>query len=317
MNYSLCCLLDNNKNIKYKTYTRKSLQSLEIVDARTKVINVINHNIKTLQSFIDYCYENSIKSYRITSDLIPHLEYITQSNILQEKDFNAIKQNIKNINKRDIVLSLHPGQFVNMGSPDESVVEKSIREIEYHILIADLLDFKEINIHLGGSYGDKAQAIKRFLTNIDKFKEYITIENDELSYSIDDCIDVSRESGIPVTFDLHHHRCHSLRDDYEPQKSEYDYFLECKQTWINSGRDYMRIHISSPREGYSTCAKSRPHSDFINPCDVPEWLLEESEKFKIYIDVEAKKKEKAIFELINNFNKQNDKIKKKDGNDII
>ena len=137
----------------------------------------------------------------------------------------------------------------------------------------------------------------------DSYKQYnlknITIENDELSYSVEDCIEVATELKIPVTFDLHHHRCYLLKPEYISELSEYELFLKCKQTWIDAGYNYMRMHLSNPKIlDYTTASKSRGHSDMIYDLDsIPGWLKEESLHFDIHLDIEAKHKETAIFEL--------------------
>ena len=69
------------------------------------------------------------------------------------------------IRQHEMRVSTHPGQFVLLNSPREEVVISAIRDLDYH---ADLLDLVgvdatgKIQIHLGGTYGDKPAAIDRF-----------------------------------------------------------------------------------------------------------------------------------------------------------
>lgn len=58
---------------------------------------------------------------------------------------------------------MHPGQFVNMGSPNPEVIKSSVRELKEHLFIANSIGFGDINFHLGGTYGDKITAIKILL----------------------------------------------------------------------------------------------------------------------------------------------------------
>ena len=297
MNLGLCCLLHNNKEYKFRTYTKARLEKLSFHDARKNVHEVLTHNSQMLGRFFDYCRDNSIPSYRLSSDLIPHFEYITSRGLLTKEELDQYLSVFGSHDSSGICLSMHPGQHVAMGSNRQEVIDNSIADLRHHKLIQDAVGFKEMNIHLGGAYGDKPSAKARFIENAKEFKEYLTIENDELTYNIDDCLEVSAALGIPVTFDLHHHRCHSLKEEYTPQKTEREYFLLARQTWIDSGRNYQRIHISTPKYEYTTAAKSRPHHDYISPTDIPTWLLEESKEFPLHIDVEAKAKEKAISQL--------------------
>ena len=207
---------------------------------------------------------------------------------------------LKNTDTKNIIISCHPGQHVNLGSPTEEVRLNSISDLRYHGLLCESLNSKEINIHLGGHYGNKEQAKERFIKSFNSlYNKNITIENDELSYSVEDCLEVAETLNIPVTFDLHHHRCHSL--NYQSEFAEHELFLKCKQTWINAGYNYMRMHLSNPKcEEYSSASKSRGHSDMIyDLSSIPDWLLEESLSFDIHLDIEAKHKEVAIFDLRN------------------
>ena len=294
----LCCLF-HKENIKFKTYTKTALLKLE-EQRKEKILLICSHNIKTLQEAIDYCYKNNIESYRFSSDLFPHFDYITT--ILSERDVQWLFNKLKLVNTKNIKLSCHPGQFVNLGSPTDSVVNNSLVELNYHLQLCEALGSNECNIHLGGIYGDKESAKKRFIETHSKNKlKNLTIENDELSYSVEDCLEVAEELKIPVTFDLHHHRCHLLNPGYVSEFTEYELFLKCKQTWIDAGYDYMRMHLSNPKiELYESASKSRGHSDTIYDLDsIPDWLMLESLSFDIHLDIEAKHKEVAIFDLRN------------------
>lgn len=293
----LCCLF-HNEPIKFKTYTKTALLKLSEADRTDKILSIINHNIKTLQQAINYCYENNIESYRFSSDLFPHFDYI--STVLDNSTIEKLFQAVQEIDTKNITISCHPGQHVNLGSPTEFVVQNSIKEIEYHGRLCAALNSKEVNIHLGGAYNCKQSAKQRFIENYGLYNiKNITIENDELSYSVEDCLEVAGALNIPVTFDLHHHRCYSLKEDYTSEYSEYELFLKCKQTWINAGYNYMRLHLSNPKiQQYSTASKSRGHSDMIYDLEsIPNWLKNESLKFPIHLDIEAKHKEVAIFDL--------------------
>ena len=66
----------------------------------------------------------------------------------------------------------------------------------------------------------------------------------------------------------------------------------------------MRIHLSNLKcEEYKNASKSRSHSDIIyDKNSIPEWLLKESLDFDIHLDIEAKFKEIAIFDLFEYYN---------------
>jgi UV DNA damage endonuclease len=295
----LCCLF-HNEPIKFKTYTKTALQKLSMSEQIDKILLICSHNIKTIQEAMDYCSKNNIESYRFSSDLLPHFTYI--SSVLSEKDMSWIFEKLAGVNTKNIKLSCHPGQFVNLGSPTQKVVHNSVAELEYHSKLCESLNSNECNIHIGsGTYNSKESAKARFIETYNLYKlKHITIENDEISYSVEDCLEVANELKIPVTFDLHHHRCHLLKPEYISELSEHELFLKCKQTWLDAGYNYMRMHLSNPKiQEYTTASKSRGHSDMIYDLDsIPGWLKEESLSFDIHLDIEAKNKETAIFDLL-------------------
>jgi UV DNA damage endonuclease len=291
MEFGLCCLF-SKEQIKFKTFTLKTV-SLEKVEA------VYSHNINSLQKALNFCAENGIGSYRISSDLFPKLGTLLETEFFSIEFAEKYLEKLRNLETHNLILSFHPSQFVNMGSPDEKVIQNSVSDLKQHFLISKYLPVREVNIHLGGTYGDKESAKKRFVENVKKYLNadevrLLTIENDELSYSVEDVLEVAKILGIRVTLDIHHHRCYSLKN---PSKfSEKELVKMAGETWKEWG--YQRMHISSPKSGYSTPAKSRPHHDFIDEKDFSEWLFEIE---NLHIDIEAKEKEVAIFQLQQKF----------------
>lgn len=57
----------------------------------------------------------------------------------------------------------------------------------------------------GGIYGDKADSMKRLIENYNNlpqvFKNRLIFENYEKSFSIEDCLFISKNTGIPVVLD--------------------------------------------------------------------------------------------------------------------
>ena len=68
-------------------------------------------------------------------------------------------------------ISMHPDQFVLINSPSEDIQERSVAELQYHCDFLDALGLDsthKIQIHVGGVYGDKESAIKRF---VERYKD--------------------------------------------------------------------------------------------------------------------------------------------------
>ena len=148
-----------------------------------------------------------------------------------------------------------------------------------------------INIHMGGVYGDKESAVRRFLRSYNRLpgdlKQRLTLENDDKNYTPADTVSVHGECGIPLVYDVHHHRC-------KPDNLSVEEATEhAIRSWTARGREPY-FHISSPKNSWSS-AKPTHHSDFIDFKDFPECWLKLKQNFTL--DVEAKSKELAVLQL--------------------
>lgn len=223
---------------KFKTVQLKNATS-------EKLMELIAHNLNNLQLIMDYNIENDLHMFRIISDVIPFGShevnklpwwelFSEQLELLGEK---AVAHNIR--------LSMHPGQYTVLNSPDAGVVERSIADLAYHTRFLDALKLDashKIILHVGGVYGDKDQAIARFIKNYQQLapaiKARLIIENDDRQYTVADVLKIAQEAEIPVVYDNLHHQCNP---DFS--KSERKWLLEVRKTWKKTdGR--QKIHYS-------------------------------------------------------------------------
>jgi UV DNA damage endonuclease len=79
--------------------------------------------------------------------------------------------------------------------------------------VLDLMELPanaKVQVHVGGVYGDKPAAMARFVAGYralpPSVRRRLVIENDDRSYTVGDCLEVSRQCGVPVLFDVFHHR---------------------------------------------------------------------------------------------------------------
>jgi UV DNA damage endonuclease len=106
-------------------------------------------------------------------------------------------------------------------SPNDEVVEQTIKELDAHSEIFDLMGFapsfnNKINIHVGGAYDDKQSAMKRWHRNWLRLKETtrqrLVIENDDKAsmFSVADLLELHElcNKELPITFDFFHHKFH-------------------------------------------------------------------------------------------------------------
>jgi UV DNA damage endonuclease len=111
---------------------------------------------------------------------------------------------------------MHPDQFVILNSPNTTTVKNSINELKYHSSILDAMCLDEtakIQIHVGGLYKNKQEAIDRFIRTFNKISKFVdssikkrlVIENDDRLYSLKDCLSINQETSIPIVFDSLHY----------------------------------------------------------------------------------------------------------------
>ncbi len=165
--------------------------------------------------------------------------------------------------QHDIRLSFHPDQFVVLSSPHTKVVANSIQELEYQAQLAEAVGADVINIHGGGVYGDKSAALRRFCQVFPNLSESVrsrlTLENDDISYTVQDLLPVCEQLSIPLVYDVHHHRCNP--DGLSVEEST----RLASKTWERAGREQY-CHISSPKAGWGS-GNPKPHADYIDPAD--------------------------------------------------
>jgi UV DNA damage endonuclease len=291
MRFGLCCLFVAEK-ISFRTTTAKVLSGLERKAALAKVSGICLHNAENLLLAVQAVQRLGIGAFRITSPLFPRMTHPEVGYALDDlPQAEAIASRMSAVRTfahgHGIRLSFHPDQFVVLSSPHEQVVESSVRELKYHSLLAEMVGADVINIHGGGVYGDKSAALARFAETFRRLPENVatrlSVENDDVSYTVADLLPLCADLGLPLVYDVHHHRCNP------------DSLGECQATDLAAatwrGREPY-CHISSPREGWNSNPK--PHADYIDLADVPQCWHGRS----MTVDVEAKAKELAVVRLM-------------------
>lgn len=201
-------------------------------------------------------------------------------------------------------VSVHPGQFTQLGSPRNEVIESSYRDLEYHSELLQLLKLPPqqdrdavMILHMGGVFGDRAATLDRFRKNYatlsQEIKNRLVLENDDVSWSVHDLLPICEELNIPLVLDYHHHNiifdANELREGTEDIIPLYG---RIAATWSRKNIT-QKMHYSEPTAAAITPRQRRKHSDRVTtlpPCDPTMDLM-----------IEAKDKEQAVFELVRNF----------------
>ena len=176
-------------------------------------------NITDVLKILEWNVANDVYVYRMSSDIFPWMSEYRFEDLPNYAEIKVAAQKIGRFAKENnIRLSMHPGQFDVLASPTESIVEKTIWDLDQHARIMDLMELPSshaapINIHIGGTYGDKESALNRFCANFKKLapstQDRLVVENDDKAsqYSVNDLYEgVYLQVGCPITFDHFHHR---------------------------------------------------------------------------------------------------------------
>lgn len=272
--------ITTNRGMIRKTFDTKGL---------SYVSELVIQNIQDLIEVIKWNHRNGIHFYRMSSDMFP---WMSEYEFTDLPNFDKIKNLLSGVGvlaeKYDQRLSFHPGPFNVLCSPKEDVVIKTIRELDKHSQIMNMMGlsktpYNKINIHVGGVYGDKQSALERWCYSFnflsDDTKSRLTIENDDKTsaYTVSDLMYIHQQTGIPIVFDYHHHSCHS---DGMSQK---DALTLAVSTWPDG--IVPAVHVSEPRDD----SNPRAHHDYVKN-EVNTY------GFDIDIMMEAKQKELAVLE---------------------
>ena len=230
------------------------------------VSELVIENLKDTLELLKYNLKNDIHVYRMSSDSFPWMsEYnfedlpnFTYIQSLLIKVGNFVKEN-------DIRVSYHPGPFNVLASENESVVVKTINELNKHSELMDLMGLDKshyypINIHINTTKPTREEAAQRFVDKFsllsDSCKSRLTLENDDSpnQYSVKILHDlVYTKTGIPIVFDQHHF-------NYGPQDQTMEEALRLAHSTWNVK---PMTHMSSPKTLEDATGRATAHADYI------------------------------------------------------
>jgi len=256
-----------------------------------KISQLCLANSRALLAAIEYCGVNNIGCFRVNSKIFPLKTHpdigYDLKDLVDWQNIHHLLSQCRDISeKMNIRLTFHPDQFVILSSEKPDIVCKSIEELDYQAEVSEIIGADVINIHAGGSYGDKGLALRRMGQIVSNLKTRIRtrlcIENDDRIYTPSDLLPFCHDFGVHLVYDVHHHRC--LSDNLSIAKATHF----ALKTWNRQ----PLFHISSPKYGWGEVHQNW-HHDYIDEKDFPdEW-----EMLDITVEVEAKAKELAVKRL--------------------
>lgn len=313
----MCCISKTLQDQKIPVKCRVIQRKYYTVE---KAIEAAEANLRDVLTLLKYCVENKIYSVRLSSELLPRYTDREVENYSMEQFQPWFTKIGKFAELYNIRLSFHPDQFVVLSSDDPRILRSSFDELSYQCEMLSRMgvppEYGVCNIHGGGIYGLNKDVVKRrWADNYSRLPEhvrrYLTIENDEKSYNLEDCLDINKLCGVPVVFDSFHEECYRAREQNPETRKRCDTPLEiliprALKTWTfkhSDGNVYQKFpmcHVSNQRLVGGNPDKMGAHSDFIERFPDILWIyskLAEDHQLPLYIDVEAKYKDLAIFDL--------------------
>ncbi|MBP04916.1 MAG: UV damage repair endonuclease UvsE [Euryarchaeota archaeon] len=271
-------------------------------------------NVLDLEKILKWNENHDIKFYRMSSDIFP---WASEYEFGDLPDIKVIRRVLTRVGLYAVNnghrLTFHPGPFCCLASPNNSVVDKTYKELNNHSRIFDMMGFfpshyNKINIHVGGTYGDKETTAKRFIKNFhqpegldENTKKRFTLENDDKAsmWSTKEIYEkIHHKTGIPIVFDYHHHRfCTGGLTEGEAVKL-------AASTWPSGITPVVHVSESKALEYGDPKIRKQAHSDFIQ---------RPVENYGQTHDImlECKKKELALLKLRATITERHQQIKEK------
>lgn len=296
-----CCIsLGCNDGLKKKDHisvNRGMIKKTFQTKGLSYVSELVIQNLRDTLKLLQYNVKNGIFIYRLSSDSFP---WMTEYKFSDLPNFTLIQSYLHMIgyfiSKHKIRVSYHPGPFNVLASENQSVVNKTIYELNQHAELMDLMGLSRshyypINIHINTTKPTREEAAQRFVNNFnllsDSCKARLTVENDDSpnQYSVKMLYDwIFLKTGIPIVFDQHHF-------NFGPQDQTMKEALYLSHsTW--SVRPLT--HMSSPKTFEDESAIKTAHADYI---------YEEIQTFGLDFDIEieAKAKDLAVLKYLKEF----------------
>lgn len=263
-----------------------------------KIIDeLVDLNLNDLMKILEWNRDNDIKLFRISSQMFPFASHLKYGYSIQK--WSKLLKSIGLFAEKNFIrLTFHPGQFCVLSSQLENVIQNSIREIDHHAEILDMMGCSQDSVIVLHGGSKQKGSLERFKKNFHRLsissQKRLVLENCETCFKVEDLLPVCHELNVPLVLDYHHFNLnHELELSFLMK-----YIL---MTWQRRNIR-PKFHISESEEccGESLTSR-RKHSNIVY--NLPELLPN-----GIDLMIEAKMKEQSIprlkEKLKNNFHKK-------------
>ena len=301
---------DNCKQYNQNSTTVAWLKRQKQDVAEQKLWDLMVSNIESIRKLVEHVGEldPDLRMVRLGSDILPvytqldYAYYWRKPDVISyaETHFRRVGDIARD---RNVRLSMHPGQFVVLASENPGIVKRSIEEFEYHADMARWMgfgktfqDFK-INVHISGKLGP--DGIRAALNHLSpEARNCITIENEENSWGLNDCLSLS--DVVPIVLDIHHHwiregeyidcnddRVKKIIESWRGVRPTCHYSVSRENVLVGHCPNTRPDHKSLLESGHKK-QKLRAHSDFYWNKEVNNWAISFLDQFDIMCESKAK-----------------------------
>lgn len=219
---------DEQRALNMRQPTIASVAKLPPAEATGRLSEIIRSNLDTLDRQIAYvaALPPRERLFRIISGFLIGWSHPALTNIwtsaLRREVAGRLGRAGAVARSHDVRLSMHPSQHAILASHAPAALDNALHDIEEHAEIFAMLgygsgwhpDGASVNIH-GGARSAGMEALRANLPRLSAgARNLLTIENDEISFGLDDLLEAADDVAILV--DFHHHWVHSRGEWLEP-----------------------------------------------------------------------------------------------------
>ncbi|CAA9460065.1 MAG: UV damage repair endonuclease [uncultured Rubrobacteraceae bacterium] len=230
------------QNLTIPASTNRTLRLASLADV-ARVRELVRDNVADLKIILRWNAEHGVGLFRMGQNLIPfasHPAFAYDWEAEHGEDLREAGELARNLGIR---LSMHPGQYINPGSLNPEVVERSLTELRYVARVFDFLGNPDgvAVLHMGGAYEDRQASAARFIEVMRSEAgtlRYLALENDERVWTVAEVVRTAVALGIPAITDAFHH-------DLNPGSLTLNEALDLSlPTWEHRGVR-PKLHLSS------------------------------------------------------------------------
>jgi UV DNA damage endonuclease len=225
-------------------------------------LEIVTANLDAIEATLRWNADHDIRYHRLNTWTVPFASHPVVDVDWRSAFADRLGRIGAFVRAEGMRLTVHPGQYIRLTSPEPEVVRQSVAELAAHAELFDLMGLDgthKVQIHTGVPGDDKPAAIERFVASWhalpDPVRARLAIENDERLFSLADNLAIHARTGIPLVFDTFHH---TLFNTGESLAEALDLV---QPTWEGHGPAML---------DYSTQDSTKPsgaHTQSIDPAD--------------------------------------------------